>query len=154
MMKKLLAGIACVMMMAGCAANTPAKDNDALPKNEEVTSDTPADINPDSVTQVEADGENAITVKEALKNQKKYVEAGNEVKIEGYLPQAARVDDAGNSFMDIQESPDSKTEDEWIRLQAENLDFGGCKAVLTGTLFYNDANQLTLAVSKAQEITE
>lgn len=150
-MKKLWGVLACLVLLTGCSASA---DSSSLPSNEEVTSDTPAEVTPDSVSQTEANGETTVTVKEVLANQKKYVENGNVVSVQGYLPQSVRVDDAGNSFLDIQESPDSDNESEWIRLQAENLDFGGCKAVLTGTLFYDNDGQLTLDVTKAQEITE
>lgn len=164
MSRKLLAALACLALFMGCASSSEdttkkdekteetKKDKDSSSENEELTSDTPSVITPETESESKAENSDTISVAEAIANQDQYVKDGTVVNIEGYLPQSVRVDDAGNSFIDIQESTDSSSPDEWIRLSAENLDFGGCKAVLTGTLSIDGNGNLVLNVTKAVQI--
>lgn len=93
------------------------------------------------------------TVSEILNDPKPLVESGEDITVIGYFPQAANIDDEGNYYAIILNSPYENTSNSRIRL-ANAPDFGGCKVRVTGVLFYNDADELELSIKNAEEIPE
>lgn len=93
------------------------------------------------------------TVSEILNDPKPLVESGEDITVIGYFPQAANIDDEGNYYAIILNSPYENTSSSRIRL-ANAPDFGGCKVRVTGVLFYNDAGELELSIKNAEEIPE
>lgn len=157
-MKKYLAALLVIGMLAGCSNGTDNKEtqtDNSTPQNEEITSYTTNTLPVEGETQQEADAQNPISVTDAINDQENLVNNGTVVSIEGYLPQDVRVDESGNEFMDIQASVDTEDPEEWIEIaNTDALNFGGCKAVLTGTLSYNAEGNLVLNVTEAKEIDE
>lgn len=97
--------------------------------------------------------EHEYTVLEAIEQGKQLTALSSPITVVGYLPQAANVDEEGNYFAVILNSPDSNTPQDRIRLEG-STDFGGCKARITGNFFYNDNDEPSLQIIEATQILE
>lgn len=93
-----------------------------------------------------------LSVEQAVADWKELIITGKTVTIEGYLPQAARVDKNGKSFACIQASTDPSSAQDWIQLAGSLPDFGGCKAQLTGTMSAEDGGELIFNVQSAKQL--
>lgn len=93
------------------------------------------------------------TVLEAIEQGKQLTALSSPITVVGYLPQAANVDEEGNYFAVILNSPDSNTPKDRIRLEG-STDFGGCKARITGNFFYNDNGEPCLDIIEAEQVLE
>lgn len=93
-----------------------------------------------------------LSVEQAVADWKELIITGKTVTIEGYLPQAARVDKNGKSFACIQASTDPSSAQDWIQLAGSLPDFGGCKAQLTGTMSAEDGGELIFNVQSAKKL--
>lgn len=97
--------------------------------------------------------EHEYTVLEAIQNGEQLAQQSSSITVIGYLPQAANVDENGNYFMVILNSTDSNTPQDRLRLEG-SLDFGGCKARITGSFFYNNIGEPSLQILEAEQIPE
>lgn len=93
-----------------------------------------------------------LSVEQAVADWKELIITGKTVTIEGYLPQAARVDKNGKNFACIQASTDPSSAQDWIQLAGSLPDFGGCKAQLTGTMSAEDGGELIFNVQSARQL--
>lgn len=91
------------------------------------------------------------TVLEALQNGEQLAAQSSLITVVGFLPQAANIDENGQYFAVILNSPDSNTPQDRIRLEG-SINFGGCKARITGNFFYNDNGEPCLQIVEAQQI--
>lgn len=143
-------------LLCACQSNPNPVDSSTISSQIESTkTDNPASETslPSTLESTTISDEHEYTVLEAIENGDQLAAQASYTTIIGYLPQAANVDENGNYFAVLLNSPTSNTPQDRIRLEG-TLDFGSCKARITGTFFYTEQGEPSLRIVEAQQLAE
>lgn len=90
-----------------------------------------------------------LDVPRALEKWKDY--QGQVITVEGFLPQNAVVDQEGNPIIRLQAGIDGDPANQFIRLEGKPIEFGGCKAQVSGVIEEKNGG-LVLNVQSAKQV--